>query len=138
MDPRFEGVTQEDLEEQWALAMQIRDATSKANEAVIRIREIKADLAERTDDRTRRFVEELSAIEMDLYQVQNQSGQDPLNFPIKLNNRLASLRRSLENGDARPTDGAYLVFEELSAELESHLEKLEELIRRNSSLVSQP
>jgi photosystem II stability/assembly factor-like uncharacterized protein len=138
MDPRFEGVTQEDLEEQWALAMQIRDATSKANEAVIRIREIKADLAERTDDRARRFVEELSAIEMDLYQVQNQSGQDPLNFPIKLNNRLASLRRSLENGDARPTDGAYLVFEELSAELESHLQKLEELIRRNSNLVSQP
>lgn len=38
----------------------------------------------------------------------------PLNFPIKLNNRLASLRRSLENGDARPSDGAYQVFKELS------------------------
>ena len=33
----------------------------------------------------------LSAVEEEIYQVRNQSGQDPLNFPIKLNNRLASL-----------------------------------------------
>ena len=60
------------------------------------------------------------------HQAKNQSGQDPLNFPIKLNNRLASLRRSVENaGDAKPTDGAYLVFNELSQELEQHLGKLE-------------
>jgi hypothetical protein len=72
---------------------------------------------------------------MELYQMRNQSGQDPLNFPIKLNNRLASLRRSLETGDARPTDGAYRVFEELSLELEAHLQKLEELMGRNRNLV---
>ena len=63
----------------------------------------------------------LSTIEEELYQVKNQSGQDPLNFPIKLNNRLASLRRSVESGEAKPTDGAYKVFKELSAELDKHL-----------------
>ena len=52
------------------------------------------------------------------------SGGHPLNFPIKLNNRLASLQRSVENGDARPTDGAYKVFQGLSGELEVHLEAL--------------
>jgi hypothetical protein len=59
----------------------------------------------------------LIKIEEDLYQVRNQSGQDPLNFPIKLNNRLSSLRRSVETGDARPTDASYVVLAELSKEL---------------------
>jgi photosystem II stability/assembly factor-like uncharacterized protein len=137
MDPRLEGVTTPDLDEQWRLAMRIRDATSRANEAVIRIREIKSQLEDQESDVSMSFVAALSEIEEDLYQVQNQSGQDPLNFPIKLNNRLASLRRSVENGDARPTDGAYLVFEELTAELEEHLTRLEELIRANQALVSE-
>ena len=59
--------------------------------------------------------------------MKNQSGQDPLNFPIRLNNRLAALRRSVETGDAKPTEGAYKVFQELTTELDSHLTKLESL-----------
>jgi hypothetical protein len=68
----------------------------------------------------------LTKIEEALYQTKNESGQDPLNFPIRLNNRLASLRRSVETGDAKPTNGAYKVFGELSADLDSHLEALDE------------
>ena len=78
----------------------------------------------------------MKVIEEDLYQVKNQSGQDPLNFPIKLNNRLASLRRSVESGQARPTDASYVVFEELSAELKMHLDKLDQVL--NSDLKQQP
>ena len=110
--------------------------TSAANEAVIKIREIKTQLNDAkgkisSSDYSRTvnpFINKISAIEEDLYQVKNQSGQDPLNFPIKLNNRLASLRRSVENGDAKPTDGAYKVFKELSAELEGHLGKLNQTL----------
>ena len=99
---------------------------------MIHIRKIKAHLhayeAKLSKSRAKKtvtaFVSKLSTIEEALYQVSNQSNQDPLNFPIKLNNRLASLRRSVENGDAKPTDGAYKVFKELSAELETHLGRL--------------
>jgi hypothetical protein len=66
----------------------------------------------------------LKEVEEDLYQVRNRSGQDPLNFPIKLNNRLAALGSSVATGDARPTDASYVVFKELSDELASHLRKL--------------
>ncbi len=129
MDPRLKGVTLADLQEQFELAVKIRDRTSAANEAVIRIREVRGQVEDRlqqSNDRqlaeaAERLLAGISAVEEDLYQVRNQSGQDPLNFPIKLNNRLASLRRSVENGDARPTDAAYVVFEELSAELDAHL-----------------
>ena len=56
---------------------------------------------------------------------------------IRLNNRLASLRRSVENGDAKPTDGAYKVFGELSAKLDGLLEALDgELTQRLNPLNS--
>jgi hypothetical protein len=136
MDPRLEGVTQADLEEQFRLAKQISEKTSAANDAVVEIRKVRKDLEARLEGTSnaalqqqgRDLAEKISQVERDLYQVKNQSGQDPLNFPIKLNNRLAALQRSVETGDAKPTDGAYKVFEELSRELEGHLATLEGLL----------
>ncbi|MGH9313835.1 MAG: glycosyl hydrolase, partial [Vicinamibacterales bacterium] len=120
--PGFAQVSQADLDAQLALALQIRDRTSEANDAVVRIREAKPKIKDAA------LVAKLSAIEEELYQVRNRSSQDPLNFPIKLNNRLASLRRVVETGDARPTDGAYHVFKELSSELDRHLASLNTLL----------
>jgi len=136
MDPRYKGVTTADLEEQFKLAVQIRDKTSAANEAVIQIRRIREQVNERLENSTDpalkeaadTLLEKTAAIEEELYQVKNRSGQDPLNFPIRLNNRLASLRRSVETGDAKPTAGAYKVFEELAAELKGHLSNLEQAL----------
>ncbi len=133
MDPNLEGVTASDIQEQFDLAIQIRDKVSAANEAVILIRDIKSQAKDvKANAKVKAQIDELLAklqvVEEDLYQVQNQSGQDPLNFPIKLNNRLASLQRSVESGQAKPTDAAYVVFEELSAELETHLTKLNEIL----------
>lgn len=132
MDPNLKGITKEDLDEQFELSNKIMQKTSTANETVIRIREMKAHInaAKKKISSTAfkktmiLFLEKISEVEEALYQVKNQSNQDPLNFPIKLNNRLASLRRSMENGEAKPTDGAYIVFEELSKELEIHLNNL--------------
>ena len=145
MDPRLKGVTGQDLREQFQLASQIRDKTSAANEAVIQIRHIRDQINDRLDKTNDRRIRKMSSdlmgkltkIEEALYQTKNESGQDPLNFPIRLNNRLASLRRSVENGDAKPTDGAYKVFGELSAELDGLLEALdEELTQRLNPLNS--
>ena len=71
----------------------------------------------------------LTRIEEDLYQVRNRSGQDPLNFPIRLNNRLAALQRSVETGQSRPTAASYQVLRELSADLDGELAQLDALIR---------
>lgn len=144
MNPNLKGISKEDLDEQFALANKIMQKTSAANEAVIRIRTIKNHLSENkakissnTYNKTIvPFLNQLSAIEEALYQVKNQSGQDPLNFPIKLNNRLASLRRSMENGEAKPTDGAYKVFKELSTELKSHMTDLESVMNKNLSKIN--
>lgn len=145
IDPNLKGITKEDLQEQFDLASKIMNKTSTANEAVIKIREIKSQLNDAkgkisSSDYNKTitpFIQKISAIEEDLYQVKNQSGQDPLNFPIKLNNRLASLRRSVETGDAKPTNGAYKVFKELSDELDQHLGKLNQTLSSDLSKVNQ-
>ena len=137
MNPNLKGITEADLKEQFVLANNIMQKTSAANEAVIHIRKIRDQITtnkEKISDSDFKntmtpFLDKIAAIEEELYQVKNQSGQDPLNFPIKLNNRLASLRRSVENGEAKPTNGAYKVFEELSAELEKHMGNLNGVIQ---------
>ncbi|MEQ9443379.1 MAG: glycosyl hydrolase [Cyclobacteriaceae bacterium] len=128
LDPRLEDVSEEDIQKQFQLAMAIRNKTSQANEAVIQIRKIKEKLAEQKNSKSTKVMAALSEVEEALYQVKNQSRQDPLNFPIKLNNRLSSLRRSVENGNAKPTDAAYVVFEELSEELDQHMATLDKIM----------
>lgn len=133
-DPRIVGVTDTDLREQFALASRINERTDAANRAVIRLRSVRDQVqaraarnpAARTD--ADRITRELTRIEEELYQTRNRSGQDPLNFPIKLNNRLAALQRSVETGDAKPTAASYVVFRELSAELDKHLAALNRVV----------
>ena len=131
LDPRLKGVTPADVQEQFQLAMMIRNATDKANQAVIQIRKLKEGIVKAGPVKGARkdLLARLSQIEEELYQVKNQSGQDPLNFPIRLNNRLAALGRSVETGDARPTAGSYQVFKELSAELDRQLAELDAVLR---------
>lgn len=138
MNPNLEGVTAADIQEQFDLSRQIMAKTTEANEAVILIRKIRAQVDKlngldntQLQNDMKELMDKLGIIELDLYQVKNQSPQDPLNFPIKLNNRLASLRRSIENGQAKPTDAAYVVFEELSKELKSHLGKLSNVLKND-------
>ncbi|MCA6397283.1 MAG: glycosyl hydrolase [Cytophagales bacterium] len=137
MNPNVKGVSEIDLKETFDLAIKIRDRESAANEAVIRIRDLRKQIEERAKEvndpaffsSAKELTAKITAIEEDLYQTKNRSGQDPLNFPIKLGNRLSALRRSLETGDGKPTAGVYKVFEELNKELDSHLGKLETTLK---------
>jgi len=130
------GATDADLKEQFDLAIQIRDKTTEANNAVILIRKIKEDLKDRlnksTDprlaDAAGKLTSDLSSVEEAIYQVRNQSSQDPLNFPIKINNRLASLLRVVNAGDGKPIANAYPIFKDLSAELKVQTDKLQQVL----------
>ena len=130
-DPRIDSVTIADLNEQFKLAMQVRDKTTEANQMVITIRELKKQMDEREKaDASWKaafdpFRAKISAVEEEVYQVRNRSNQDPLNFPIKLNNKLAALARVVETGDGRPIAGAYTVYKELSELLAAQKAKLD-------------
>jgi hypothetical protein len=125
-------VSDADLQYQWDLASRIRDKVNEANLAVINIRRIKSDITARTKDAPKevqdagaKLAQTLSAVEEDVYQVRNQSGQDPLNFPIKTNNRLASLLRVTVTGEGRPTGNVEPIFKDLIEELKGHTDRLD-------------
>lgn len=125
LDPRLEDITKKDIQEQFDLLIKIREKVSEANEAVIKIREYKESKGEDIDPRV---LEKLNAVEEGIYQVRNESSQDPLNFPIRLNNKIASLGLIVDSGEARPTDGAYLVFDELTEELAVLINEMESIL----------
>ena len=54
----------------------------------------------------------------------NQSRQDPLNYGIRINNRLAFLMADSQRGDYPPTDQALAFFNEVRAELQTELQAL--------------
>jgi len=76
-----------------------------------------------------RLIGKLTAVEGEIYQYRNQSSQDPLNYPIKLNNKLAALQGVIEAGDGKPTDQSYSVFKELSGRLDEQLAKLDAIVK---------
>ncbi len=129
-------VSDADLKEQFDLALQIRDKVSEANNAVIQIRKIREQVKDRLsksqDAQLKasgdRLTKNLGAIEEEIYQVRNQSNQDPLNFPIKINNRLASLLGVVTRGEGKPIAAAYPIFKDLSAELKVQTDRLQQVL----------
>jgi hypothetical protein len=132
-NPRLPEVTDADLRAQYAFGKKVRDKTTEANEAVIAIRRVKSQLEQRftkSDDAALKTTgatlkTNASGVEESVYQVRNQSGQDPLNFPIKVNNRLANLLSMSERGDGPP--GTYMpeIFDILSKEFKGYNDKLQ-------------
>jgi hypothetical protein len=131
-NPLITDVTLADLKEQFDLGIQIRDKLSEANQAVINIRDLKKQTADRltkSQDPALKtaadaFSKHVSDVEEAIYQVRNQSGQDPLNFPIKINNRLATLLRTVTTGDGKPIGAARPIFTDLSGELKVETDRL--------------
>jgi hypothetical protein len=134
-NPLITDVTDADLQAQYEFSAMVRDRVTDANEAVIAIRRVKTQLEDRyekSDDRRLRrtgirLLANVSAVEENIYQVRNQSGQDPLNFPIKVNNRLANLMSMAQRGDGRPGNMMPEIYDILSEELAGYEARLAEI-----------
>jgi len=140
-------VTDADLQQEFDLAMQVREKTSRANEAVVLVRGIRPQIAERKqklDSQTGptaraldSLEKNLTAVEVEIYQVKNKSSEDPLNFPIRLNNKMAALRGVIESADGPPTEQTYEVFTALSRKLDEEMKKLSTTITTELPAVNQ-
>jgi hypothetical protein len=138
-DPRV-TTTPEEFKEQFDFLIRIRDKVSEADRAVNTIRDIRKqteNLVERLDKNpnkdtiasaSKKFNEKLKAVEEEIIQVKIKSGQDALNYPIKLNDKIATLSGVVASADTRPTKQSYDVFNELSGQLDAQLLKFNELV----------
>lgn len=139
-DPRL-TTAPGDYSKQVELALKIRDKLTETNNAIIQIRDVRKqidDLLKRVtgqpgfkvvNDAGTALNKNLTAIEEALYQTKNQSSQDPLNFPIRLNNKLAALGGVVGSADAAPTAQTYAVYDEVVGQIDAELEKLAKLMK---------
>jgi len=133
-DPRL-STTPDDYTKQLSLAMQIRDKLSEANGGVVKIREVRKQLEEFTKrddkkvaDAAQALIKKLTVVEEELYQTKNRAAEDPLNFPIKLNNKLAYVMGVVEGSDNAPTAQSYQVYEDLASQTNGQIRTMNTLL----------
>jgi photosystem II stability/assembly factor-like uncharacterized protein len=138
-DPRVKS-SLADLQAQFDFLIKVRDKLTEAHQAVIDVRSLREDLAyleaklegmDGTDailEAIDSLREEATVIENNIHETRNEAYQDPLNFGIKLNNRLAYLATHESAGDFRPTDQGEAYRKEVSAQIDAEVEALEQLL----------
>jgi photosystem II stability/assembly factor-like uncharacterized protein len=139
-DPRL-TTTAADYAKQLDLALKIRDKLSETHNAIIQIRDVRKqvdDLLKRlagqpnskpVSDAGTALNKKLTEVEEALYQTKNQSSQDPLNFPIRLNNKLAALAGVVSGSESPPNDQSFAVYDELVAQIDAQLQQLAQVMK---------
>ena len=134
-DPRLTN-TETDFKNQFDFLIKVRDQVNRANQAIIDIRSVKKDLAYvkekvTTDEEFKKLADEfetkLDKVEKNIHMTKNQSRQDPLNYGIRINNRLAFLMSDSQRGDYPPTDQALAFFKDVKKELDIEINSLNDL-----------
>jgi photosystem II stability/assembly factor-like uncharacterized protein len=131
-DPRS-NVSDADLRQQFDFLMGVRDKVTEAHTAIVHIRDLRPQIKGFTGRLDKANAEQkpiidlgqqmdsiMTKVEESLYQTKNRSGQDPLNFPIRLTNKLGHLT-ALTSGDYPPTEQAVAVQRELTGEIDKWL-----------------
>ncbi|HEX5966794.1 MAG TPA: hypothetical protein VFY51_12715, partial [Pyrinomonadaceae bacterium] len=147
-DPRV-NTTAADYAKQAELGLKIRDKLTETHNAIVQIRDVRRqveDLLKRVagqpqfktvNDAGTALNKNLTAIEETLYQTKNQSNQDPLNYPIRLNNKLAALAGVVGSAEAAPTAQSYAVYDELVTQIDAQLAKLAQVMRTDVAAFNQ-
>ena len=140
-DPRAE-VSVAQMQQQHDFVSEINSTVDKAHNYIKKIRKINAQLKafqeqykddEKTKelrDKAKGLQDSLGTIEKALYQTKNRSGQDPLNFPIRLTNKLAHLNALVSRDDFPPTAQDQAVKLELTNKINMQLTAFDALVTK--------
>lgn len=147
-DPRATA-TPEDYQSQLDFLLTVRDKLSECHRSIKKIRSARSQI-NALNDRLKKFggqdelvkqandlLSKLRVIEEALYQTQNESPQDPLNYPIRLNNRLSALVGVTASGNNRPTEQAETFRKEVTELIDQQLADLEKLVTTDLNAFNQ-
>ncbi|WP_394347413.1 WD40/YVTN/BNR-like repeat-containing protein [Ulvibacterium marinum] len=138
-DPRAE-VSATDMQKQYDFVSDINANVNKAHESIKKIRKINEQLeafskqyednpkTKELVEKAKAMIEKFGEVEKALYQTKNRSAQDPLNFPIRLTNKLGHLNSLVTLDDFPPTDQDIAVKNELTAKINAQLKSFDTLI----------
>ena len=133
-DPRSE-VSASEMVAQFDFIKSVNEKVSEAHQSIKDIQTIRKQLKFYTErmekdpqykdllEKAKSIDKAMTEVEETLYQTKNRSNQDPLNFPIRLTNKLAHLNALMREGDYGPTQQALQVRDELTREIDKQLDK---------------
>lgn len=132
-------VTQQEYEDQFNTLITIRDKFTEIQKGIKNIREIRTqingfserqgkDLPKEIKEKGDTINKQLTAIEEALYQTKAKSGQDVLNYPIRLNDKIGGLYDYANSGNNAPTKQVKQAYADLSAMADIQLKKLKQLM----------
>ncbi len=138
-DPRL-SVTQADLTKRFELLMKIREQVTKTDDTIIEIRQVRDQINAMNKqlgddpkgkpivDAGKALDKKMTVIEEALIQTKAKSGQDVLNFPVRLNNDLVALGGVVGSAETAPTQQSYEVYDLLSQRVSEQLAKWKEIV----------
>ncbi len=141
-DPRIK-VTQADLQKQFDLLIKIRDKVTETDDAINQIRDLREQIntinkrlkgdprAKEVADAGKRLDKKMTEVEEELIQTKAKSGQDVLNFPIRLNNQLVALGGVVGSATSAPTQQSYEVYDMLAAAVDAQLAKWKSIVAQD-------
>jgi hypothetical protein len=135
------SMTEADYDAQTGFLLQIRDKYNEVQRAILRLRDIRTqlrDLNGRLDSTGKpvkklsdTVIRQLTAVEEALYQTKSKSGQDMLNYPIRLNDKISGIYGIAAGGNTVPSRQAREVFAALSAQADVQLTRLKEILHKD-------
>ncbi|HSK12443.1 MAG TPA: hypothetical protein VK907_04460 [Phnomibacter sp.] len=133
-DPNY-PITQNEYDAQFNFLVKARDKFSETMKAMQNIADLKKQMSDFTGrlgkdcpkdikDMTENIAKQLTAIENELHQTKAKSGQDVLNYPIKLDDKLSSVYRVASVGNGAPTLQTLEAYNVVAAQIDEQLNKL--------------
>ncbi len=138
-DPRTSG-SLADIKEQFDFSIAVRDKLTETNKAIKQIRTTREQINRVTEpmkgkedmkdatELAKSILDEIKKIEEALYQTKNRSGQDPLNYPVRLNNKLGALGSEVDGSDFKPTEQVKAVNKEVTEKIDVQLNQLNKVM----------
>jgi photosystem II stability/assembly factor-like uncharacterized protein len=132
-------VTQQEYDDQFNTLITIRNKFSEIQKAIKNIRDMRTQItgfSERQGKELPKEIKEkgdtiskqLTVIEEALYQTKAKSGQDVLNYPIRLNDKIGGLYDYANSGNNAPTKQVKQAYTDLSVMADIQLKKLKQLM----------
>jgi len=140
-DPRCKA-NMTDMQAQFDFILEIRDKLTEIHKALKNVTKVKTQIKQLKKsgdskdnkeifDFADKILKAITKIESNLYQTKSKSNQDPLNFPIKLNNKLAHLNSLTSIGNDKPTDQAIEFKNEIMNDIDTELTNLYQLFNND-------
>jgi hypothetical protein len=133
-DPNYK-VSDADLKAQEQFLLKVAGTFSEIMKNLKSIKELRAQigmLQKKTKDsafqkQAKEVLASLTSIEEALHQTKAKSGQDVLNFPIRLDDKIAGVFESAASGYTAPTQQVQGVYELLKGQVDAEFSKLDTL-----------